>query len=33
MILTEEQDLDASDKGTVTLVSVAGVFCIPKSIF
>lgn len=36
MLLTEEQDLDTldtSDKGTVVLVSVAGVCFIPKSIF
>lgn len=36
MLLTEEQDLDtldASDKVTVMLVSVVGVFCIPKRIF
>lgn len=35
MLLAEEQDLDTldvSDKGTVILVSVAVVCCIPKSI-
>lgn len=35
MLLTEEQDLDgdAFDKNTVILLTVAGIFCIPKSIF
>lgn len=36
MLITEEQDLDIlddSDKGTVILVSVAGVCFVPKSIF
>lgn len=34
MLLTEEQDLDgnAVDKDTVILLTVASIFCIPKSV-